>query len=79
MPAIAEQLKQAGREQGLEKGLQVGISVVLELRFPVQAATLAAQTSDLHSVELLQEFLHRFRSARNADALQAFLDQSRIR
>ena len=53
MPAIAEQRKQKGREEGL----RAGISVVLKIRFPEDAGSLGDQISELHSTELMTEFL----------------------
>ena len=55
MPAIAEQRKQKGREEGL----RAGISVMLKIRFPEETGSLGDQISELHSTELMTEFLDR--------------------
>ena len=73
MPTNPEQLKQKGREEGL----RAGISVMLKIRFPEETGSLGDQISELHSVELLTDFLDRCMSARNVDELQAYPVQRR--
>ena len=53
MPTNPEQLKQKGREEGL----RAGISVMLKIRFPEETGSLGDQISELHSTELMTEFL----------------------
>ena len=79
MPTIAEQWIQQGLEQGLEKGreegLQAGIRVVLELRFPDQANAVVRRIAELHSAQLLAQFLELCKSATGPGTLVDFLNQ----